>query len=260
MYAIIGDYLDIELSEAAAQIHRNCALSAQQYHLPGTLAPATEMLMLPERTLLAEMPGPRELALYADRFPEPPPLPEPVDATVAPAAPEFADARAYRQTLERLRSGYELHTRPAHILQALLLGLSQGLGIERLTLQVVQPVDKKLKTAQVIGIDALDPLAQCQAELADAPLMRQLCQRPTCVWINDENRAKLVPLLPAEYRTVLTGQDGLLMSVFMKERPVAVIYGDLGHNGPVTAFHRDHFRDLCGAASQGLRRMLTRNA
>ncbi|NVK40946.1 MAG: HDOD domain-containing protein [Oceanospirillaceae bacterium] len=259
MYAIIADYLDRELAEVTSLIHGNCALSAQQYHVPGTLAPAAEMLMMPDSTLAAEPLGNREMELYRGRFPEPPPrkpLADTPDDSPSEQTPDLADATVFRQTLQRLRHGHAQHSRPAHILQALMQGLSRGLGLPQLALQVVQPSQHRLKTAQVIGIEDSDPLARFQLGLNESILLRQLCNRPACIWIDDSTRPRLLPLLPETLRLSLTERDGLLMSVFMRERPVAVIFA-AGDRGTLTTFHRDRFRELCESASEALERMLT---
>ncbi len=43
---IINDYLRAELNHTFAFLHKNCVLASRNYHVPGTLSPATEMLML----------------------------------------------------------------------------------------------------------------------------------------------------------------------------------------------------------------------
>ncbi|GGO86055.1 hypothetical protein GCM10011348_36010 [Marinobacterium nitratireducens] len=254
IFAIIGDYLDQELPETASQIHRNCALSSQLYHVPGTLAPAAEMLMMPDSTLAAEHLSARELELYRGRFPEPAPLER--DSETADDDTGVADARSFERITGRLRDGHEIYRRPAHILQALLKGLSDGLGLPRIALQLVQHPQRTVRTAQVIGIDATDPLAGFSLELDSSALYHQLCNRPGCIWINRDTRERMLPLLPEALRAALAERDGLLMSVFMRDRAVAIVYADAGDSGPLSAPQRDRFRELCDGASEALQRML----
>nr|WP_067287146.1 HDOD domain-containing protein [Marinobacterium profundum] len=260
MYDIVNDYLGKELPQTTALIHQNCALAAQQYHVPGTLAPAAEMLFIASDSQLDQTLGAPELQRYKGLYPEPAPLPTPNPAGLRPAA-TFADALAYRQINQRLLHGYNLYTRPGHILQGLLLGLSQGLGLNRLALQVVR-AKQQLKTAQVIGINDDDPITRLEAELDSSLLLKQLCTRPGCIWFSASTRARLLPMLPPSYRKALGEQDGLMMCIFAHGKPVALVYGalDRGDAGkPIAAlesFHRDQFRDLCTAASGALDRML----
>ncbi|UTW11766.1 HDOD domain-containing protein [Marinobacterium rhizophilum] len=256
MYDIVNDFLGKELHDTSALIHQNCALAAQQYHVPGTLAPAAEMLFTgagqPSHRTLDDA----ELQRYSGAFPEPPPLPEPPVAAVRQPA-TFADAQAYQQISNRLQQGYSLYTRPAHILQGLLLGLSQGLGLQRLALQLVRS-KQQLKTAQVIGIDDDDPITELQADLDSSVLLKQLCSRPGCIWLSTSTRPRLLPMLPPAYRQALGQQDSLMMCIFAHDKPVALVYGDLGSpQAELESFHRDQFRALCAAASQALDRMLS---
>lgn len=255
MYDIVNDYLGKELQQTTALIHQNCALAAQQYHVPGTLAPAAEMLFITSDSQLDQTLGERELQRYSGRYPEPAPLPDPSLASQTPAA-TFADAQAYQQINQRLLHGYNLYTRPGHILQGLLLGLSQGLGLNRLALQVVRS-KQQLKTAQVMGIDDDDPITRLEAELDRSLLLKQLCTRPGCIWLSASTRPRLLPMLPTSYRAALGEQDGLMMCIFAHGKPVALLYGDLGNaTSTLESFHRDQFRALCTAASGALDRML----
>jgi HD-like signal output (HDOD) protein len=260
MYDIVNDYLGKELQQTTALIHQNCALAAQQYHVPGTLAPAAEMLFIASDSQFDQTLGERELQRYSGLYPEPAPLPDPSQAQLRPAA-TFADAQAYQQISQRLLHGYNLYTRPGHILQGLLLGLSQGLGLNRLALQVVR-AKQQLKTAQVMGIDDNDPITRLEAEFDSSLLLRQLSARPGCIWLSATTRPRLLPMLPASYRAALGDQDGLMMCIFANAKPVALVYGDLGNGDPdrpiaaLESFHRDQFRALCTAASGALDRML----
>lgn len=255
MYDIVNDYLGKELPETTALIHQNCALSAQQYHVPGTLAPAAEMLFLVSDCKHDKTLGAQELQRYRAECPHPPPLPTPPPAKRTPRA-TFADAQAFQQISTRLLQGYNLYTRPGHILQGLLLGLSQGLGLKRLALQVVRP-GQQLKTAQVIGIEDNDPITRLEADLDSSVLLKQLCARPSCIWLSASTRPRLLPMLPTSYRQALGGQDSLLMAIFTQGKPVALVYGDLGsQTSTLESFHRDQFRALCTAASHALDRML----
>ncbi len=256
MFVIVNDYLGKELPDTSALIHQTCALAAQQYHVPGTLAPATEMFFIASDHQRHQPLGEAELQRYRGTFPEPAPLPEPPAASAQQPA-TFADAEAYQQISKRLQQGYNLYTRPAHILQGLLRGLSQGLGLRRLALQVVRQ-QQQLKTAQVIGIDDDDPITRLEADLDSSALLKQLCARPGCIWLSASTRPRLLPMLPLAYRQAMGQQDGLMMCIFAHDKPVALIYGNLGD--PPQAldnFHRDQFRALCTAASQALDRMLS---
>ena len=264
---IISDYLGLEPHPTLALLHKLCADASRDYHAPGTLAPAAEMLMLPSTLMGNYKLGPKELALLEASFPKPErPKPKPKKAKPAPTAdtvsveqlPDtFATQAIYSQVAERFLKGYHLYTKPAHILQGLVQGIAQGLGLPRVVLNLVNTKTHSMKAAQVIGLEPDAPMATYQIDLQIPSLFKKLCDKPGCVWITDENRAKYRKMLPEDYQTLLPDHDCLLMSIFRGSQPIAIIYADGGEHGlPLSAFHQDRFKYLCSAATLALKRML----
>ncbi len=63
-------------------------------------------------------------------------------------------------------------------------------------------------------------------------------------------------MLPETFTARLDSGDYLLMSVFQRDTPVALIYADsLPGHARLSQFQFDQFRQLCAAATQALRRL-----
>lgn len=262
MFDIISDYLDLSLGDTMARLHRNCAAAAHGYHVPGVMAPAAELLLIPSTRQRPYRLTDPERHVYEKRFPAPvaPPEPETAEATPSedskPFKPELLNPYIYDQVLERLNNGYDLYTQPAHILQGLLQGLNRGLGLERVALWLVRPQNATLTTARVVGIETDAPMAHLAVDLKQPGLLSRLCEKPAMLAIDTSNRERIQAALPAELRSWLGADDCLLMSIFHGQRPIAVIYADrIGATDPLAAFHREHFRTLCVAATRALKKL-----
>lgn len=267
-FDIISDYLDLSLPETMARLHRNCADAARGYHVPGVMAPAAELILLPGAEKLPHRLSERELRAYADRFPEPVPSVTDISDTNTPPEeeeepfePELLNPHIYEQVLKRFQGGYELYTKPSHILHGLLQGIFRGLGLERALLLLVNPQTRNLHAARAMGISHDDPMFDLDIDLNQARLFARLCEKPTLLQIDEHNRGQIHAALPEQHRGWFGQNDGLIMSIFRGKTPVAMIYADRqGANTPLTDFHQQHFRDLCLAASRALRRLGTGEA
>ncbi|WP_051221987.1 HDOD domain-containing protein [Neptunomonas japonica] len=263
---IISDYLGLDTDKTLALLHTLCAEASREYHAPGTLAPAAEMLMISSSYPNNYKLGKRELELLTPKYPIPekpkpkkkktPTKVKPKEQVLTHTPETLLDEVIYKQIVERFVKDYHLYTKPAHILQGLMQGLVQGLGLQRIALNLVNTKSHKMKTAQVVGIDKEHPFASYQIDLQIPSIFKKLCDKPACIWITNENKQQYTKLMPDAYSSQLPESDCLMMSVFRGKVPVAIIYADAGETGlPFTAFHHQRFRYLCSAATLALKRM-----
>ena len=262
---IIADYLGLDIDNTHALIHKLCADSSREYHAPGILSPAAEMLMVPSNLTGNYKLSPKEHELLAAKYPaieRPKPKKEPL---IKPAEKlvkatfledKLSDSGIYNQLAERFIKGYHLYTKPVHILQGLIQGIHHGLGMDRVVLNLINTRNHKMKAAQVVGMEKDHPFASYEIDLQIPSLFKRLCEKPACVWITGENRAKYLKEIPDSYQALLPEQDCLLMSVFRSDGAVAIIYADTGEEGlALHKFHHERFRYLCSAATLALKRM-----
>jgi hypothetical protein len=263
---IISDYLGLDTDKTLALLHTLCAEASREYHTPGTLAPAAEMLMISSSYLSNYKLGKRELELLIPKHPlpeKPKPKKKKVLAKVTPKVqvlthvPEtILDEAIYKQIVERFVKDYHLYTKPAHILQGLMQGLVQGLGLQRVALNIVNTKSHKMKAAQVVGIEKEHPFACYEIDLQIPSIFKKLCDKPACIWITNENKQQYAKLVPDTYSSQLPENGCLMMSIFRGTTPLAILYADSGDNGlPFTDFHHQRFRYLCSTATLALKRM-----
>ena len=53
-------------------------------------------------------------------------------------------------------------------------------------------------------------------------------KKPQALWLNPENREKYQSLIPSPILQALSASDFLIMSVFVRERPIGLFYADNG--------------------------------
>ncbi len=265
---IINDYLKGTLSQTLALLHQNCAQASRGYHVPGSLAPAAEMLFIRSslqvnfrlspremQNLPRDCPRPATKRVPSDTAPNPTAEP-PAASRAATEKPSFLNPHIYTQVAERLVKGSDLYTEPKHLLQGALQALHAGLGLERVVMHLVQSKNHRLRAALAQGLEPQHPFMGFSHNLEVPSLFKRLCEKPGCIWITAENRHKMLRLLPDSYHAFVPEQGSLLMSVFMDKRPVAIIHADRGSSQKTLGdFHHERFRYICSATSLAMKRM-----
>jgi len=259
LYDIAADFLSWPRDKLAAQLHQTCAQAARLYHVPGTLSPAAQLLLLPSAGIRSGLLDQQELQQLRQHYPTPePPVPEQPATTQQPAPRPAVTTHAhkaiYDQVLHRLQSGSADLTRPAQVLHLLLQGLHQGLGLARIALLLIQPQKQRLHCARTLGMDANTALQQLELDLEIPSLFKRLAEKPAGIWLDSSQRKTLQPLLPDAFLRALQG-DCLLMSLFNREGPLAMIYADDDAGTSLSEFQYEQFRQLCAAATRALRHL-----
>ncbi|GAA0795266.1 HDOD domain-containing protein [Marinobacterium sediminicola] len=269
LFDILADYLSLTTDRLVSQLHQHCAEAARRYHVAGTLSPAAELIFLPTQDGTPHtglIPSPELKRLSKGSYPllEVPPSPAPTTLAEPPAeqedvarpVEEHLDSDRYRQSLERLTDPQYAFTKPAQVLQTLLQGLHQGLGLQRLALLLVNLPRQQLQCAHRLGLPAEHSLGEVRISLEVPSLFKRLSEKPAGILMDSRNRKKLDPMLPEAFTSRLDQGDYMLMSIFQSSTPVALIYADdLPRHEQLSPFQFEQFRQLCAAASQAMRRL-----
>ncbi|WP_432470816.1 HDOD domain-containing protein [Amphritea sp. HPY] len=255
---IISDYLKIELGSSISLLHKNCALSARQYHVVGTLSPAAEMLMLPSKLQAGYKLSKAEQQHFAQKCPVPlsqkPAAEKNRNAESAPVSSDYLNATLFADIAKKLLKQPEQFTQASEVLAALVSGLTEGLGMTRVALHIVSTRDESLKVIRATGFEAGHPLPNSSHKLASNSLFLRLYEKNSCIMVNESNRQRIKGLLPGSYSRYLSDSNYLLMSVFVGNKPVAVVYADRdGKAGGAQDFHHEKFKYLCTAAGECLK-------
>lgn len=200
-------------------------------------------------------PGTAARATASDRPPRPSGRPD------APAAPKKrvtrtrSDQDPYKQCLATL-GAYRDRRIPVHeMLARLLSGMRGSTGLERVMFCMLANDRKRLSTRFMVDEAGADNPAERGLNLnLDRPhLFTRLMKRPQAVWLNDETHAKLWPLVPSRVRKEVGDGTFVAMSLFVKNKPLGVIYGDSpGNRTAMDPAGYVRFKRLCGDTARAL--------
>ena len=258
---IINDYLRGELGKTVNFLHQNCADAARQYHVVGTLSPAAEMLMLNSEISPNYRLTGADKKLIPDHTPRPAPVKKesaPTTQTNAkttqPTDSDFADEAKFTEIAARLLKPGDKYSQAAEILNDLILGLTEGLGLSRIAINIIPGKAELIKVVLDKGFEPGHPISKSSHKLSENSLFSRLWEKPACMRVNNQNRQRIRSMLPDSFNPLVSEQDFLLMSLFAGNKPVAVVYADRdGSKGGTTDFHQEKLKYLCSAAGVSLK-------
>lgn len=131
--------------------------------------------------------------------------------------------------------------------------LHDGAGFSRVAAMLVRPQNRELQTVLSAGAEQSPSLRQFRFASQNSQLLTQLLSKPACLLIDKSNREKYWLHLPESLRVAIACDNLVLMTVFAKDRPVALIYAD-NASQPLINGSRQHqlFKQLCQQLSQCL--------
>lgn len=109
-----------------------------------------------------------------------------------------------------------------------LEALHHGLGLNRAVFaRLGGERDAPVLVAEsLIGTDYQPHFNRFRLPLGGNGLFEALMKKPSAVWINAQNRAKLWPLVPEEVKALISVDSFYAMSVFAQGKPVGLLYAD----------------------------------
>lgn len=177
-------------------------------------------------------------------------------AVAAEAEPEVClmpDRLAYREALKGIEEHLDGTLTVNQMSAVILKGLHAGLGLSRIIFAMITPDGTRVKSRFTLGITAEDPLRHFEFELAGKDLFSQLMGKMQGVWLSDNNREKLWPMISPRLQTLLGTGNFYTMSLYNGSKPIGLIYADRGTGecalDPLT--YTD-FKMLCLQAARGL--------
>ncbi|WP_417225052.1 HDOD domain-containing protein [Amphritea sp.] len=289
---IINDYLRAELDHTSAFLHKNCAMAARLYHVPGTLSPAAEMLMLESDLAPAYRLTPTDVKLF-DLPPLKPGLLPKQEKTAAKYSAESLTISSVRSpeeqqtppaSIKKAELGQNTDSKPIfkanealqnqdlyqtylkkfndlgsayshgpQILTDLIKGLVSGVGMQRVALNILPPNSDTLKVIKATGFEDGHPMPHSSHQLTPNSLFYRLSQKPACLMITQENRQRVAAALPDTFKRSVSEQNYLFMSLVAANKSVIIIYADReGQPNGVEPVHHQKFKELCLAAGRCL--------
>ncbi|KPK38959.1 MAG: hypothetical protein AMJ69_07010 [Gammaproteobacteria bacterium SG8_47] len=105
-------------------------------------------------------------------------------------------------------------------------GMHDGVGLNRVVFAVLSSDRQSLTARSIVGAEN-DPVFNRFAMRLNPPnLFTRLLEKQQAIWVNDDTRAKVWPLLPVEFRKLIATNTFFAMSLFINDKPIGMFYAD----------------------------------
>jgi len=246
-YEALAQVVGLPFDEVVRTVHDNAVRAARVYHwIPAPPAAACLPMLAGEWPLETQNRPSRPAAA-----PEAKPADE--DAhTVCPMPVKTV----LEETLANIEGHLDGSLSLSQMLAIILKGLHIGLGLSRVLFALVTQDGKRVKCRFTLGIPSADPLRQFEFAIDSRDLFGQIMKKMQGVWVNQENRGKLWPMVGPNLRAMIGQGDFYAMSLFANGRPIGLIYADRGHGDcELDLKTYNDFKLLCLEAAKGLNRI-----
>jgi hypothetical protein len=167
--------------------------------------------------------------------------------------PEPADDEEDMPEMRFFRSKQEKPAAKKNDLNGLMAEIMKQIrletGAQRVVFAMLSPDRTHLRTRLALGGDAKDGIRRLSLPMTKTNLFIALMSKSQSVWINTANRAKYHNYLTAELAQHLAEDGGYVMSIFIKDRPLGLVYAD---QGTLSQQGYQQFRELCMRVGQTL--------
>jgi HD-like signal output (HDOD) protein len=185
---------------------------------------------------------PLPLTVYALLAP-PPAGPSDQPATSAPAATPKPAAPAKRP--EKPLAPPAAGASPLQgSLSRIFRELRRTAGVERAMFAMLTPDRKALKVKFIVGAEPASPLKRFQHPVGERHLLTLLLKKNQSIWLHQSNREKLLPLMDKALQTTLDTRGFFMGSLFIKNRPIGILYADRADDIPLDIQGFNHFKSL----------------
>jgi outer membrane biosynthesis protein TonB len=168
----------------------------------------------------------------------PPPVAKPAPTPATKPEPATAAAKA-ANPLQQLLHGALLELRQTH-------------GLERVMFAMLNGDRSKLQARMNLETNSPPSLKGFQVDLVPPNLFSLLIKKPLALSLNRENSKKYILMVPAPLRDLINPHQCLLLSVFLRNKPVGLFYADNGVDGEITPQQFANFKAVCQRTIQRL--------
>lgn len=139
----------------------------------------------------------------------------------------------------------DLHSTMADVMRR----IREQTGSARVIFVMLNQDRSRLRTRLALGGKPDDGLRRLDLHLGQKSLFAALMRKPQSLWLNQDNTKTYEEFLPPALRRLLPPQGAYMMSLFVGDRPLGLLYGD---GGALSEQGYQQFRELCLEASAAL--------
>ncbi len=112
------------------------------------------------------------------------------------------------------------------VIELLIKELAMNLQLSRVVLMLLSKDGAILSTRMSKGLGSQSPLLKLKIKVSQGGVIKSLIIKPQSLWVKSANFKKYEPLLPGNFRASCLSQNFFLMSLFIDENPIGMIFYD----------------------------------
>ncbi len=144
------------------------------------------------------------------------------------------------QTLDTIVAG-AVHL--PELMAALKIAFHNALGMNRAFFAMLSPDRKHLISRFVFGNE--QGIRNLRIPVVNGNLFQRLLEKPQALWVKEDNRQKVLPLIPIELNKLFNSETFFIMTIRIKGKPMGIVYADRhGSEHSLDAIDYEKFRHL----------------
>lgn len=242
-FELLADFLAITQDQAQMLMHQYAAQAARQLYLLPLPLSAHRLILIHRET--EPKPGP---AISFKPTPATQDKPTPANKRPDPARTPTREALAPTKPIP------ESQINPLHEQVTLTIkDLQQVHGFRSVMFAILSPDKMRLRARFVASDSQQDRLKGFDTNLNVTSIFTILMKKPQALWLNADNRQKFLPLIPGSILETLCASGCLLMSIFVRDKPIGLFYADNGNSKrDLTLNQFNNFKVACQRFAQSL--------
>jgi hypothetical protein len=240
---LVADFLEIPPDRVQAQLHQYAAQAARQLYLLPLPLPAHRLILVHRETESKPISAATVKPMSATPHESP--------TTHAGPSPELTPGQ---EALPPAKPKPDSQINPLHEqLTRTIRDMQQICCLNCVMFAMLSPDKTRLKARFVVGESQQDRLKGFDANLTEPSLFSVLMKKPQALWLNADNRQKYLPMIPDSMTQSLSESGFLLMSIFIRDKPIGLFYADNGTNKHgLTLEQFNNFKISCQRFAQRL--------
>jgi HD-like signal output (HDOD) protein len=244
---LLAEFLEQPLDDTLAWLHSQAAEAARQLHSLPIPLPAFRLIHGDhEQPLTEKRPDkvkaePKKAPATKPELTPPPahaPTPEQTPSPTKPSKPATAAPKAanpFQQLINgALRELHETH------------------GLQRVMFAMLNADRSRLQARLSVDTDGTASLKAFRVDLSTPNLFGLLVKKPLALCLNRANSQKYIQLIPPDLHRLINPHQCLLLSVFLRNKPVGLFYADNGMDAEISPQQFANFKAVCQRTIQGL--------
>ncbi len=238
---LLAEFLEQPLDRTIAWLHSQAAEAARQLYVLPIPLPAFRLIHGDHDRLGTGLQTNRSKAEPVTAQSPPPVRPAPaVKASPSEQAPKPAPASAKAvNPLQQLISGALRELHETH-------------GLQRVMFAMLNADRSRLQARLCLEADSAQSLRGFHVDLSPPNLFTLLVKKPLALFLSRNNAEKYVQMVPPSLHEQINPQQCLLLSVFLRNKPVGLFYADNGADGEITSQQYANFKAVCQRTIQKL--------